>query len=310
MCTRFTVPPLTFVFFVVAVALTCFTGTYAPAKDTVYKVRVQQDLTYASKDGVDLRCDVYSPSQESIGSGNARYPAVAVIHGGAWSSGSKLVMANYASKLAEIGIIAVAIDYRHAPLHKFPAQVDDLRDALVWMNKNAEEYLIDLSRVGLFGYSAGGHLACLMATLEDESLERKLTTSEWEADDPRWHQIPKIQCVVAGGPPCEFRDLPPNNTGLAFFLGGSRAERPEVYAAASPVSFASNGDCPICFVHGDKDFIVPIKSSRCLFEAQIESGVQCEFVVVDKQGHMITFLHPKLTDSLLDFMKRKLLDPI
>ena len=201
-------------------------------------------------------------------------------------------------------MVAIAIDYRHAPKHKFPAQVDDIRESLIWTLEHAESLSIDKDRLGLFGYSAGGHLACMIATLNDEPLDRLLPTSNWRADDPRWNRIPKIHAVVAGGPPCEFRNLPPGNTGFAYFLGGSRSAVPDIYDAASPTEFASAGDCPICFVHGERDIVVPLGSSQSLFDAQRTCGVESEFVVVEKQGHMLTFLHPKTSETLIAYMKK------
>jgi acetyl esterase/lipase len=272
--------------------------------DSQSKIRVEHNVVYACFEDIELICDVYSPAQTVE---QSNYPAALVIHGGAWSSGSKTMMAGYASKLAQAGIVTVAINYRHAPTHKFPAQVDDVREALIWLNDNAVKYAIDLSRIGLFGYSAGAHLACMLATLQDEPMDRILTTSTWEADDPRWERLPSVTAVVAGGPPCEFRTIPPQNAGLSFFLGSTREQAPEVYEAASPVSFASEGDCPVCFIHGERDFIVPIQSSRSLYDAQVEAGVPSEFVMIEKQGHMFTFLHSKTQETMLEYMKRNLL---
>ena len=280
------------------------------APKSAVKVTVTRDITYASPGMIKLNCDVYSPFERETHTSDtprqANYPAVLVIHGGAWSSGSKLVVANYAMQLAKAGAVAIAIDYRHAPAHKFPAQVDDVRDALVWVHDHANEWNIDLERIGLFGYSAGGHLACMIATLVDEPLARVLETSQWTPDDARWKRLPAIKAVVAGGPPCVFTHLAPDNRGLEFFLGGSRAEKPKTYAAASPTTFASKGDCAVCFIHGERDFIVPIESSRSLFEAQIACGVNSEFVTIEKQGHMITFLHPKTGQTLQDYIARQL----
>lgn len=290
------------------------------------KVQITRDIVYAKTGNVELRCDVYSPvhaaqtvdtnaedanADDASATANTSAPpsfrpAVLVIHGGAWSSGSKTFVANYANQLAQAGAVAVAIDYRHAPVHKFPAQVDDVRDALVWVNENAEEWKIDTQRVGLFGYSAGGHLACMLATLVDEPQDVVATTTQWNVDDQRWKKLPSVKAVVAGGPPCDLTTIPPRNTGLEFFLGGTRAQKPDVYIAASPISFASAGDTPICFIHGEKDFIVPIQSSRVLYDAQVACGVKSEFVTIEKQGHMFTFVHPKTGDALRDFMTRML----
>ena len=269
----------------------------------VHKIRVERDITYASPESTDQACDIYSPSDLPA---NTTVPAVLVIHGGAWSSGSKEFMSRHATKLAQAGAIAISINYRLAPQHKFPAQLDDVRAALVWINDNAAKYSIDLARVGVFGYSAGGHLACLIATLADEPKANVTTTSAWSADDPRWDRLPSAVAVVAGGPPCDFCGMPPDSTVFTYFLGGTRVEKPDIYKAASPLFFASKGDCPICFIHGETDFIVPIKSSQALYEAQLSSGVKSEFVTVEKQGHMLTFLHPKTSEALLDYLTRKL----
>lgn len=312
----------------VAVAHTFAAGPVAAANQ---KVQVTRDIVYAMSGDLRLRCDIYSPvgvpnkdapnkdvanaedtnTQDAAASATTRAnkalrPVVVVIHGGAWSSGSKTVVGTYANQLAQAGAVAVAIDYRHAPLHKFPAQVDDVRDALVWIKENADAWKIDTQRIGLFGYSAGGHLACMIATLADEPHDVVAPTTHWDADDQRWEKLPTIKAVVAGGPPCDLTTIPPKNTGLEFFLGGTRAQKPDVYVAASPISFASAGDTPICFIHGEKDFIVPIQSSRVLYDAQVACGVKSEFVTIEKQGHMFTFVHPKTGVALREFMTRML----
>jgi acetyl esterase/lipase len=283
------------------------TAQETPAKRP-QAVDVTRDIIYAAPEKVDLRCDIYTPFNRDASAAppNKKFPAVIVIHGGAWSSGSKVMVANYATQLAQAGAVAMAIDYRHAPTYKFPTQLDDVRDAMVWLHDHAAEWNVDLERVGLFGYSAGGHLACLIATLADESPTRVLQTSQWRQDDDRWKRLPSIKAVVAGGPPCIFTNLPLQNRGLEFFLGGTREERPETYVAASPTSFASKDDCPICFIHGERDFIVPIESSRALFDAQISCGVNSKFVVIEKQGHLVTFLHPKTSETLRDYMSEVL----
>ena len=270
---------------------------------TVPKVRISRDMAYTSPASPDLVCDVYSPANLPV---NTTAPAVLVIHGGGWSSGSKDFMAGYATKLAQAGAIAISMNYRLAPQHKFPAQVDDVRDALVWIGDNAAKYSIDITRLGIFGYSAGGHLACMIGTLADEPMAKIAPTTSWLADDARWDRLPKVTAIVAGGPPCDFRNMPPDNSMFAYFLGGTRVEKPDVYDAASPLFFASKGDCPICFIHGETDFIVPIKSSRALYEAQLTLGVKSEFVTIEKQGHLLTFVHPLTSQTLLDYFSRKL----
>jgi triacylglycerol lipase len=277
---------------------------------TAFKVKIDSAVVYASVDGVDLLCDVYSPIIEPVETANSKpRPFVLLIHGGAWSSGSRLTMGGHAMKLAKTGFVAISIDYRLAPQWKFPAQLDDVRRAIWWATKNSDDLGIDTSRMGLFGYSAGGHLACLIGTLVDESPETIATTTTLASDDNRLVESAKPLAICAGGPPCDLSSIPENNGGLAYFLGGTPAEVPQAYLAASPLNHASSGDVPTLFIHGERDAIVPASNSESLFAAQQKSGVSSEFVIIEKQGHMLTFINPKATDSMVDFFQRRLQNP-
>lgn len=279
-------------------------------------VRVLKDLTYARHDGSALLCDVYLPRNQQVKGGQqlkggqqgrlapvgSGRPAVLLIHGGGWALGDKWSVTAYARALAERGIVAVAMNYRHAPKYKFPAQIDDVRSALVWINQQADEYEIDSKRIGMFGYSAGGHLSCMIGTLSDASWETLKNTTNWSEEDPRWEQIPKVCGVVGGGAPCDFRDLPIDNTAIAYFLGGSRRQLPDTYTAASPAAHASPGDVPTLFIHGTHDAIVPIASSRILYEAQLKVGVPSRFLALDGPGHMLTFINSETKSATIEFL--------
>ena len=105
-----------------------------------------------------LRADVYLPRSEGP------HPGALLIHGGGWTTGSKLQMGAHGRRLAKSGFVGVAIDYRLAPRHTFPAQVEDCLKALEWMGRSGVDYGIDTERIAAVGYSAGGQLACLVAT--------------------------------------------------------------------------------------------------------------------------------------------------
>lgn len=277
---------------------------------TAFKVKIDSAVVYATIDNVDLLCDVYSPIFEATETAETKpRPAVLLIHGGAWSSGSRLTMGGHAMKLAKAGFVAISIDYRLAPEWKFPVQLDDVRRAIWWATKNSDDLGIDTNRMGLFGYSAGGHLACLIGTLADESPETIAKTTNLSSDDRHWLESAKPLAICAGGPPCDLSSIPANNGGLAYFLGGTPAEVPEAYLAASPLNHASSGDVPTLFIHGERDAIVPASNSESLFAAQQKSGVSSEFVIIEKQGHMLTFINPKATDSMINFFQRRLQNP-
>ncbi len=259
--------------------------------------------TYRKGVGVSGKCDVYSPMGELPPSG---FPVVLVIHGGGWMAGDKWTMGDYCRNLANAGFLTVSMNYRHAPAHKFPAQADDVRQALVWLSQQRESLHLDLERVGLFGYSAGGHLASLIGLASDEPIEKLSATSTWAPDDPRWNKLPAVKAICAGGPPCDFRTLPEDNTTLAFFLGGSRRELPDVYRAASPMAHISSNDPPIQIIHGDRDIIVPYAGSVEMLSQLQRAGVESELVTVAGQGHMVTFVHPLTKQTMLQFFQQTL----
>ena len=269
------------------------------------KVTVQRNLKYGASGGRASQCDVFLPpnhgSSTSPSPQPTTHPIVLVVHGGAWISGDKWTMEGYARKLARAGYVAIAVNYRLAPTHQFPTQVDDLREALVWAAGRASDWNADPERIGLFGYSAGGHLVTLIGSLQDEAIEAKISASDWGAEDPRWAKLPQVTAVCAGGPPCDFRSLPPDNTTLAHFLGGSRRKCGEAYCAASPAQHVSAGDPPTQIIQGDIDLLVPLAGSRDFHKMQLEAGVDSRLEVLERQGHMLTFMNPKTGELMIDF---------
>ena len=145
---------------------------------------VTPDVVYAERDDLQLKLDIYQPRQLKADPAQ-RQPAILVVHGGAWRRGNRKQLASYATALCNRGYVCFAIDYRLAPDHKFPAQIDDCRDAVLFIRDNAETYCVDPARVGAVGYSAGGHLVSLLAT----------TGEEGDAGNTR------LQAAVAGGAP-------------------------------------------------------------------------------------------------------------
>ncbi|MEM8671816.1 MAG: alpha/beta hydrolase [Planctomycetota bacterium] len=263
-------------------------------------VKLFENQRYCESEGKAGLCDVYKPNAPAPSDG---YPVVVVVHGGGWISGDKWTLEGYSRLLARNGYVAVTINYRLAPEHKFPAQVDDVRQALLWVKTNASRFSLDLKRLGMFGYSAGGHLSALVAALADEPVEVQSEASSWDKADEKWNQLPSIRAVCAGGPPCDFRGFSKENKSLSYFLGGSRGELPGVYRAASPAAHVSKKDPVTQIIHGDQDIIVPIEGSREFHQAQVDAGVDSRLHELAGQGHMVTFINPKTSELLLDFFR-------
>jgi len=227
---------------------------------------------YLQRDSGPLKADIYIPN------GDGPFPSVLVVHGGAWMMGTRAQLSGVAQQLASHGMTAVAISYRLAPKHKFPAQIEDCKAAVRWMREQATELKIDPLRLGGFGYSAGAQLVTLLGTTDpDDGLEG--------IDDPQTVPNTRLQAVVAGGVPCDFRVIDPDSRRLAFWLGGSRREVGELYRLASPRAFVSDDDPPMFFFHGENDELVPIVSAEAMCHSLKAAGVPAELYVVPKIGH-------------------------
>ncbi len=230
---------------------------------------------YCQRDSGPLKADVYAPQ------GDGPFPGILVVHGGAWHLGSRAQLSAQAQMFARHGFTAVAISYRLAPKHKFPAQIEDCRAALAWMREEAQELKIDPARIGGFGYSAGAQLISLLGT----HTKRDSATSEPTNELPTG-----LQAVACGGAPCEFRVLPEDQRMLSFWLGGTRREVPEQYRNASPAAFISSDDPPMFFFHGEKDSLVPVESPQLMVRKLSDVGVSSELYMVPDTGHVFAVM--------------------
>ena len=242
-------------------------------------IRAERELEFRLVGDAKLTADLYRPDDERV------YPLVIMIHGGGWSSGDKWNVRDHAREMAQAGFVALSINYRLAPRNPMADQIEDCRAALCWAKEHAGEWQADASKLCLWGYSAGAHLAAWMAT------------------DPKPGE-PKIKAVVAGGAPCDFEFIPLNSISLVHVLGGTRAEVPEAYADASPLKYASADDAPFFFFHGDTDLIVPDSSSRKMFEKLQELRVEAEYHSVKSQGHLLTFINPEARRLAINFLRK------
>ncbi len=256
-------------------------GGAATAAKTSRPIEARKNLVFSTMAGESLKADMFRPADQEV------YPMVVMIHGGGWSSGDKWNLHDHARELAQAGFVAVAINYRLAPIHRFPAQIDDCRAALVWAVEQADDWRADSQRVAVWGYSAGAHLAALLAT--------KPAPDE-----------PKLFAAILGGAPCEFSFVPEESTVLAAVMGGSRKQLPKVYCDASPLEFASPQVCPTFFFHGSHDLIVPQASSHKLFVKLQELDVTTEYHVVDRQGHLLTFIDGTSRRMAIEFLQKHL----
>ena len=121
------------------------------------KTTTEQDIVYTKAGSVELKLDMARPAE-----GDGPFPAVLVIHGGAWRQGNKADVRQILPQFAKRGYVAISPQYRFCPKDTFPAQVHDVKAAVRWLKTNAKKYKVDPERIGAIGFSAGGHLALML----------------------------------------------------------------------------------------------------------------------------------------------------
>jgi acetyl esterase/lipase len=214
-----------------------------------------------------------------------RAPVLLQVPGGAWVMGSKTGQAYpLLSHLADQGWVVVSIGYRHAPGHPWPAQVVDVKRALVWVRRHAAELGADPSRVAVTGGSAGGHLAALAAlTPNDPAFQ-----PGFEAEDTS----------VAAAAPMYGRYDWQARTGrgrgeLMQFLERvvvqqPQAKAPDVFRAASPLARVGPDAPPFFVVHGTQDSIIPVEQGRA-FAAALKAVSQQPVAFAELPGARHSF---------------------
>jgi acetyl esterase/lipase len=252
-------------------------GPSAPAG-----VTVRRDLVYSSPAGVELHLDLHLPGTRSA-------PVCLWLHGGGWARGSRTVRAEERLvPVAATGVAVAAVQYRLSGEATFPAQLDDVRSAVRWLRANAADLGVDAGRVGVWGASAGGHLAALLALCPDDR-DADLGDSSVQSA-VCWFPVTDLtlrDTDVPEGPPPPFLTGPPASPSLeALLLGAESVQQvPAAARAASPVSHVHPGAPPFLLVHGDRDGLVPAEHSRTLHRLLRAQGVDATLLLLAGANH-------------------------
>jgi acetyl esterase/lipase len=254
------------------------------------------DIPYSAPGGGPLLADVYLPET------SGPWPVVVWVHGGGWRFGSRRIAPDLSRWFASAGLAMVSIDYRLTTEACFPAQIEDVKTAVRWIRANAAQYGFDPGRVGLWGASAGGHLAALAATSGPGVFEG--------ADSEHAEQSSDVQAVVDGYGPIDFLQMDAHRDPLdrpsvdpdaielprgtrsahadsfeSLLVGGAIQSHPDRVRAANPITYDRPGLPPVLILHGRADTAVPWHQSEILFEALAARGADVTLCLTEGLGH-------------------------
>jgi len=259
--------------FVLVLALT---PSLLGAQEKKADVRIERDLVYGKGGEWDLKLDLATPKD-----GTGPFPAIVCVHGGGWKAGRRQDLGRTIEGMAARGYVAVTVSYRFSQEAKFPAQIEDCKAAVRWLRANAAKYHVKPERIGAVGFSAGGHLVCLLGTTD------KNDGLEGQGGNP--DQSSRVQAVVSFFGPTDFSTKTWNDEVekefLIPFFGATFEENPAIYQKASSINYVTKDDPPFLFFHGTEDKLVGIRHSQLLADKLKGVGVKADVVVMEGQGH-------------------------
>ncbi len=234
----------------------------------------QRTESYDARHGEFGTLDVYVPK----GAPGLR-PGVVVVHPGGWTSGSKSDLAEQAARLARSGFVVANVNYRLAPEARYPAPIEDAWCALAYFRAHAADLELDPSRVAVLGYSAGAYLADMVGLNPRDPTQA--------ADCPSG-TTGAPAAIVAGDAPADLAALPSSGDAqLADFLGRSKADAPDLYAAASPLSHVAAGAPPFLLIHGTEDWYVDWHQSARMQDALAAARDDVSLLLLAGSGHTL-----------------------
>jgi acetyl esterase/lipase len=223
--------------------------------------------------------DIYLPKNSK-----GKIPLVVFIHGGGWLSNDKYADIGYmkstVSEILESGFALVSIDYRFSTEAIFPAQMLDCNAAISFLVDNAEKYHLDVERMVIMGFSAGGHLASMVGLANNNNVEAFYL--------PGSNRDFKPKGVVDFYGPADLTLFPgadDPNSPEGLLIGAAPLDRPDLAKNASPISFIDENDPPFLIIHGEKDNLVSPRQSHLLHSWLNVTGVPSELIIVKDAPH-------------------------
>jgi acetyl esterase/lipase len=208
---------------------------------------------------------------------DARGAGVVVCPGGGYRH---LSMEKEGSKVAEflngLGVAAFVLRYRLGPRYRHPVPLGDARRALRTVRARAAEFGIVRERIGLMGFSAGGHLAATVATHVDRG--------RLEAADPIERESARPDFAILAYPVITFLD-PWLHRGSRDMLLAADQQHPDVLAALSADRQVTPETPPTFLFHTDADAGVPPENSIHFYLALRRAKVPAELHVYQPGGH-------------------------
>lgn len=248
-------------------------------KTEVFKKEVEQYLAsvlqaredhevkiYKTEQDFNLEAHIYTPTDLQA---KEKRPAIVLVHGGGWRSGNPSWAFDEAIHFKELGMIAIAAQYRLTNSHDVTAveSMADIRDLIMWIRINSDSLGIQPDSIAAYGWSAGGHLISSSAIFCDSIAEQGVNS------------IPNAMILISPAV-----SLPKSNKGWEYRMFGNKT----TISSANPVEHVRKGLPPTIILEGRDDTVTPLSGVQLFHDKMQENGNYCEIWIYDGVGHLFT----------------------
>lgn len=269
-------------------------------------VRLYANIPYQTVGKKELKLHLLIPE----GNKNKRKPLIVFIKGSGWGKNKPQDSLMFIPQLAEFakkGYVVASVEHRTSHEAKFPAQLQDVRAAVLFLKENAKKYQINPKLVGVWGTSSGGHLAALLGTsCHAPKLEGKRSDSTFNSCVQAvvdWYG-PTDFLQMSKGTPSYYAEAPESAESL--LIGGPILENKEKVRKANPITYITKESPPFLLMHGDRDKRVPFNQSELLYEALKKNDVEATLIKVKGGGHGPGFSNPEIIEIVQAFFDKYL----
>jgi acetyl esterase/lipase len=255
------------------------------------------DIPYAGNSNADQTLDITYPSV-----GEAPYKTIVLFHGGGWATGNK-----QSEALASVfqattqGYAVVSVNYRLSDEVRWPKPLHDAKAAIRFIRASAGKYQLDKKNLVVWGLSAGGHIAAMVAATSHQPAFEDLNMGNVSSSST-------VQGVVAWYAVTDLSSLTDTAMSAATaMMGFNVRENLEKARDASPIELVTARFPPILLVHGTNDQVVPYQQSVNMQKKVNEvTGKQtAELITIEGASHRDTVLNTNENISkCLDFVDK------
>ena len=200
--------------------------------------------------------------------------AVIVAPGGGYQAlASGLEGRQVADWFAAQGVTAFVLSYRLVPFgYAHPTQLLDAQRALRWVRAHADEFGVNPGRIGMIGFSAGGHLTAMASTQFD--------AGNPAAPDPIERVSSRPDFAVLGYPAIDLAGDGANRLGLV-----TKDTPKRMVAQLRPAENVRSETPPTFIFHTTTDELVPARNATSYYDALVKAGIPVELHIFANGRH-------------------------